>query len=106
VGWKSWQKHKDGGAMLHGNAAEIKRRVQGAKGTLPAEGIGPRALPCAKSNFFRRVSISFGLHKPLHVTIMTTIPINKSEIPIDDPQRKVLNTFPTGPVCTFHLISA
>ncbi len=35
---------------------------------------------------------------------MTTLPINKSEIPIDDPQRKVLNTFPTNPVCTFHLI--
>jgi hypothetical protein len=53
-------------------------------------------------------SVSFpsitGFFTPVHVKTMTTLPFNKSEIPIDVPFRKVLNTFPTDWVCNLHLI--
>ena len=41
---------------------------------------------------------------PFRVAVMAGLPFNIIEIPIDDEERKVLNTGSTGPVCILRLI--
>jgi hypothetical protein len=67
-----------------------------------------RALRCLQTegfpvqvNFFRRFPLFFHSDSQFFVIIMTTLPLNKIEIAIDDQERKVLNTCSTDGSANF-----